>query len=253
MSRTPLVHVDQLLSGAEVDEALPLPPSQRHHLTTVLRLRDGDAVEVTDGAGAHAAAELTADGLRLRSAPTVTPPPVPALRVVHGLPKGRKLDEVVRVLVELGVDEVQPVAATRSVRRPEGERASRAVERWEAVARSAGEQARRLHRARIQPIVPSGQVEVRGLWLLAHPDASWGLPDRLATTSPDEVATTGGALTVAVGPEGGWDDDEVEQLVAAGAEPVHLGPTVLRTEHAAAAAVAVIAAWLGRWSHRALR
>lgn len=252
MSRVPLVHLDQPLAGAAVDEVLAVPDAQRHHLTTVLRLGRGDVIEVADGVGGHARAELAEQGLRLRSTPTVTPWPRPPLRVVHGLPKGRKLDEVVRALVELGVDEVQPVAATRSVRRPDGARADKAVARWRAVARSACEQARRRHLARIAPVVASRELEVGGLWLLAHPPAPRGLPQRLADATPAGVVAAGAAVTIAIGPEGGWDDDEVERLTAAGASAVHLGPTVLRTEHAGAAAVAVLSAWLGRWDRPAL-
>jgi 16S rRNA (uracil1498-N3)-methyltransferase len=247
MSATPLVQVDQSLRDLRGDAVVTLERDQHHHLTGVLRLRPGDAVEVTDGAGGHAHGRLTADGLELVSTPTHEPAPSPALRVVHGLPKGRKLDEVVRVLTELGVDELRPVAAARSVRRPEGERAERAVARWRAVARAAGEQARRRHRLRVAPIASVADLEVDDGWLVAHPRAETGLPQRLARLGAALEAGELSAVTMVVGPEGGWSDDEVDRLVAAGAHAVHLGASVLRTEHAAAAATAVCSAWLGRW------
>lgn len=264
MSRTPLVHVDQPVAGADVGDLVGLTRDEVHHLRSVLRLRVGNAVEVSDGGGGHATGELLEEAVRLRTPGEATPPPRPPLRVVQALPKGRKLDEVVRVCVELGMDTLVPVAAERSVRRPEGERAVRAVARWEAVARSACEQARRTHRPHIAPITSVGGLVPDGRWLLAHPTATESLPHVLvdvladglandAAEDPDAAGTPGtggrdGAVTIVVGTEGGWSEAEVDDLVAAGARGVHLGPTVLRTEHAAAAALAVTGAALGRWA-----
>ncbi len=247
MSLTPLVHVDQSLDDVRVGDVVALPRAQRHHLTTVLRLAVGEPLELSDGEGGHAVAELTDQGARLTDPVVTVPRPRPRLRVAHALPKGRKLDEVIRNVVELGVDEVEPVTASRSVRRPEGTRAGKAVQRWEAVARSACEQARRLHRVRIAPVVGVVDLAVTGRWLLAHPDADRSLPGELARIDAAELARRDETVTVAVGPEGGWTEQEADLLVSRGALPVHLGPTVLRTEHAAAAAVAVISATLGRW------
>ena len=248
MSLTPLVHLDQSLMDLDVGEVVSLPRDQRHHLTTVLRLRVGEPLELSDGAGGHATAELTEQGARLTRPPATVPRPQPRLRVVHALPKGRKLDEVIRNVVELGVDELEPVTASRSVRRPEGARVDKAVQRWQAVARSACEQARRLHAAHIAPVVGVEALEVSGRWLLAHPAAPDSLPRQLRRIDVAELARRDEAVTVAVGPEGGWTEQETDLLVSRGALPAHLGPTVLRTEHAAAAAVAVISAMLGRWS-----
>ena len=119
--------------------------------------------------------------------------------------------------------------------------------RWQAVARAAGEQARRRHRLHVAPIVAVDDLEVTGGWLLAHPGAGSGLPRCLAELREHLDAGDLEALTIAVGPEGGWSDDEVARLTAGGARAAHLGPSVLRTEHAAAAAAAVCSAWLGRW------
>lgn len=244
MSRTPLVHVDQPLGGTGTGDLVALTAAEQHHLRSVLRLRPGDRVEVSDGTGGHAAGDLADGGVRLRSPATSARRPWPPLRVAQALPKGRKLDEVVRACVELGMDALVPVAAGRSVRRPEGARADKAVARWSAVARAACEQARRTYRPDVAPITAVADLAVDGRWLVAHPGATEALPDVLADpslTAPDVP------VTVAIGPEGGWEEAEVAALVAAGARAVHLGPTVLRTEHAAAAALAVVGAALGRW------
>jgi 16S rRNA (uracil1498-N3)-methyltransferase len=243
VSLVPFVHVDTRLAGRTAGERLELAADDRHHLVTVLRLRPGAEVVLSDGQGAAVAAELGEAEVVLRAAPDLLPPPRPVLRVAQGLPKGRKLDDVVRACTELGADTLVPVAARRSVTRLEGARAVKAVERWQAVARAASEQARRVWRPTVTEVRPSALLadgEAAGPVLVAHPGGT-PLPHLLGALAD---AST---VTVAVGPEGGWDDEEVAAWVERGASVVGLGPTVLRTEHAAAAAVAVLAAGLGRW------
>ena len=248
MSRTPLVHLDGSLAGADVGDRVPLSEAEHHHLGAVLRLRDGDPVEISDGAGRLAAGELAGASVALTSAVVWHPAPAPLLRVAHALPKGRKLDEAVRACVELGMDALVPVTAERSVRRPEGGRADKAVRRWASVARAACEQSRRVHRPTIEPVTGVEDLRPRGVWLLAHPEARTSLPEALPTPMDGTNGDASDAVTVAVGPEGGWTDAEVSSLTARGARAVHLGPSVLRTEHAAAAALAVMGALTGRWT-----
>jgi 16S rRNA (uracil1498-N3)-methyltransferase len=244
VSLVPFVHVDTRLTGRTAGERLELAAGDRHHLRTVLRLRPGAEVVLSDGEGAEVAAVLGEDEAVLGADPDVHPPPRPALRVAQGLPKGRKLDDVVRVCTELGVDTLVPVAARRSVTRLEGARAAKAVERWQAVARAASEQARRVWRPTVTEVrtpaaLADGEPAGTAV-LVAHPGGT-PLPHLL------DALSSASAVTVAVGPEGGWDDAEVASWVERGAAVVGLGPSVLRTEHAAAAAIAVLAAGLGRW------
>jgi 16S rRNA (uracil1498-N3)-methyltransferase len=242
VSLTPFVHVDVALRDRRSGDALVLDDGDRHHLRAVLRLPAGAEVEVSDGAGGHAPAVLGEDGeVVLAADATVTPPPRPRLQVAQALPKGRKMDDVVRACVELGVDRVLPVAADRSVTRLEGDRAAKAVGRWRSVARAASEQARRRHRPEVADIVTSAELRPDAAWLLAHPSAAVGLHAVLAELAGEPT------ITVAVGPEGGWSSAEERRLLGLGVRGVHLGAHVLRTEHAAAAALAVLAAGTGRW------
>lgn len=249
MSLTPLVHVDGSLAGRGAGETLELGDDDRHHLRSVLRLPVGAEVELADGLGGHATATLQEAGeVRLTADVTVVPPAVPRLRLAQALPKGRKMDEVVRACVELGLDELLPVAAERSVTRLDGPRAEKALGRWRAVARSASEQSRRRHRPRIASPVAVGDLAPSDSWLVAHPGAGRSLPtvaQEVLGGSREALAVE--SVTVAVGPEGGWSPAEVAELEAGGARVVHLGAGVLRTEHAAAAALAVLSAVSGRW------
>jgi 16S rRNA (uracil1498-N3)-methyltransferase len=245
VSQVPYVHVDHELVAGTLGEPLALTAAESHHLRRVLRLADGAAVEVSDGCGHEAPARLEAAGLVLTAPASARPAPQPELWLAQALPKGRRFDEVVRQVTELGVDGIVAVAAKRSVTRIDEDRAERARQRWDAVARAACEQARRPWRPTIRgPVAPARLTEEPQRLLVAHPGAT-PLPDALV----GHEVTDG--LMLAIGPEGGWADDEIAELCAAGASLVGLGPSVLRTEHAAAAACAVAAAGLGRWADAA--
>jgi 16S rRNA (uracil1498-N3)-methyltransferase len=254
VSLRPYVHLDVALAGHRAGDRVPLGAPARHHLERVLRLRSGASIVVGDGIGGEAEGELDGDSLRLGTDASSVSIAGPHLCLAQALARGRKLDEVVRVGTELGMDRFVPLMSTRSIRTLEDGRASRAVERWEAVARSACEQSRRPHRPTFDLPMPVGALPQAleapqdpargGLLLLADPQGT-PLPDAVS-----EVWRDAPWVTVAIGPEGGFTAHEREALVAAGALPVGLGPTVLRTEHAGAAALAVLAALLGRWSLR---
>ncbi len=171
---------------------------------------------------------------------------MPVLHVLQALPKGRKLDEVIQAVVELGVERITPVAAERSVGRLIGDKRERARRRWMAVARAAATQSRRAWLPQVSELL---DVETAAASLdhphiggvVAHVGASTGLAAALAALPPgtSEVA-------VAIGPEGGWTEAEVDCWSRSGLKGITLGPSVLRTEHAAFGACAAIAYATGR-------
>ena len=256
MSLTPFVHLDGEIQGCASGDVVPLGDGERHHLARVLRLAPGATIEVSDGRGGMVPAVLGDGAVRLTGSVTYEPVPRPKLYVLQGLPKGRKMDEVVRQSTELGVDGVVPVVAERSVVRLEGERAVAAVRRWRAVARAAAEQSRRPWRPTVADVTSLSELPSR--WrtasggeralFVAHPGER-GLPGALerrreaGSRHVSDLASVG----VAIGPEGGWSEHELVSLRSWGAELVGLGAGVMRTEHAAAAALAALCALLGRW------
>ncbi|MEX0834589.1 MAG: RsmE family RNA methyltransferase [Nitriliruptor sp.] len=245
MSLAPYVHLDEELAAARAGDRIALGADATHHLTRVLRLRPGARLVVADGRGGRATARFDEGAVVLHEDATVLPAARPALTVAQALPKGRKLDEVLRQVTELGVDRFVPVAAERSQVKLDAARAAKAVDRWGAIVRAASEQARRPWRPAVLDVTAtadlSAVLDEGGRLLVAH----LGAERSLVEVARDVTGAAG--VTVAIGPEGGWSDDEVASLVGGGAEAVGLGPTVLRTEHAAAAAVAVLAAVTGRW------
>lgn len=242
MSLIPYLHLDVDLARAAAGDDVALDADARRHLRTVLRLRPGALVHLADGDGSHATGIVTETGARLNADATTVPWPQPRLVVAQALAKGRKFDEVVRMATELGADAFVPVTAAHSIAKLEG-KTDKALARWSAVGRAAAEQARRPHRPTVEPPieVPAALCDRdEAAVLVAHPGG--GPLHRQAA----ELAGTG-EIVVAIGPEGGWREDEIDEFVARGAHLVGLGPAILRTEHAAAAALAVVNAVTGRW------
>lgn len=199
-----------------------LDDADRHHLGRVLRLRPGDPLTVADGVGrwrpCRFGPELEPVG------PVVSvPPPEPELTVAFAPTKGDRPEWAVQKLTELGVDHVVVLACERSVVRWDGDRAVRHLERLGAVAREAAMQCRRSRLPTLTGPVPV--AELLGAEGVARADGG-GDPPTLDRP------------VVLVGPEGGWSEAERAVPVAT----VGLGPHVLRTETAAVAAGAVLAA-----------
>lgn len=230
-----------LTPGAVVD----LDGDTTHHLRRVLRRRDGDGVVVTDGSGRVAAGILTPDGMRVHDLLQVDPPTV-RLRVVQGLAKRSRHDEVVRMLTEVGVDHITASTTQRCQVDIEHKR-DRVRARWDGIVTSACAQSRRAHRPIVDGPVSLDEALPGSLQrvLVAHPGAKID-PLAAIASMADHTPSTEAIWTAVIGPEGGLSDDEVARLVARGAVAVSLGPSVLRTEHAGLALAAVMAAGLGR-------
>ncbi|MGH9189896.1 MAG: RsmE family RNA methyltransferase [Acidimicrobiales bacterium] len=213
---------------ADLDEPV-LDADDAHHLQRVMRLRDGEELTVSDGAGrwrrcrcrfvgGGRAARLEAVG-PVRTAAR----PSPEIAVALAPAKGERMSWATQKLTELGVDVIVPMATARSVVRWEGDRATAHVERLRKVAREAAMQSRRAWLPLVEEMVAFDDVASRPGAVLAAPG---GGPPSLARP------------LVLVGPEGGWEDAELGR----GLPRLGLGPLVLRTETAAVAASAVLAA-----------
>ncbi|MBT0962905.1 16S rRNA (uracil(1498)-N(3))-methyltransferase [Denitromonas sp. IR12] len=222
--------------------SVALPDEAAHHATRVLRLRPDAAIEVFDGEGHACAATLDSSGTPVMARLTAALPDEPAPRcritLVQALATGDKMDWVVQKAVELGVSDIQPVSARRSVVRLDGARAEKRLAHWRKVAVSACEQCGRNRLPQIHEVQTLTQwlVGAQGGWVLA-PAAEQPLRTRALPAD--------GRVTLLVGPEGGWDDDELAAMRARGIEALSLGPRVLRTETAGLAAVAAIQALWG--------
>jgi 16S rRNA (uracil1498-N3)-methyltransferase len=217
------------------------------HAATVRRLRRGERVDLTDGAGLMAecvVAGAERDALRLDVvARHRQPPPIPRIVVVQALPKGDRGELAVEVMTEVGVDEIVPWAAARCVTRWRAERRDKSLARWRTTAREAAKQARRAWLPVVSELASTGQVaeriEAAAAIVVLHEAA----PTPLGSL---ELPRTGEIIAV-VGPEGGITQAEIDAFTAAGGRPARLGPTILRTSTAGVAAAVVLLSRTGRW------
>ncbi|CAD5139522.1 Ribosomal RNA small subunit methyltransferase E [Microbacterium sp. Nx66] len=230
---------------AAVGGLVSLTGAEAKHAAVVRRLRVGEAVTVGDGRGVWltgVAEEVSPSRVDVRIAERVEhEPATPRLVLVQALAKGDRDELAVQAACELGVDEIVPWQAGRSVSRWEGPKAAKGRERWATIVREAAKQAHRTWVPEVAAPESTAQLAARVATqrvLLLDPTA----PARLSTLVPDDRD-----LVLVVGPEGGIAPEELEKLTAAGAERVLLGDTVLRTSTAGPAAIAVLSVALGRW------
>jgi 16S rRNA (uracil1498-N3)-methyltransferase len=243
VSTPPVFLVDTLPAGGET----VLDGAEGHHAAVVRRLKPGEALVLSDGAGGAAdcvVTDLAPGGLRL----AVTglrrlDPPAPRFVLVQALAKGDRGELAVELAVELGVDEVVPWAAARSVTRWEGARGQRSLERWRATARAAAKQSRRARVPAVAEQAPTRAVA----GLIAAAAGALVLHEAAAAPLVSVPLPSEGDLVLVVGPEGGLDDAELAAFTDAGATAVRLGTPVLRTSTAGAAALAALSLRTGRW------
>ncbi len=229
---------DDLAEGREV--VLDRPAAS--YLFRVLRLRAQAPVVLFNGRGGEYAARVIDPGQARLGVEAFSPRESESpleLRLVQGVSKGERMDLTVQKAVELGVSRIEPVLCQRSVVNLEGKRREKRAARWRSIAVSACEQCGRNRLPAIDTARPLGEwlsaAPADDLRLVLHPEG--GRPLGAWTASPATV-------TLLIGPEGGFTDEEVAAAEGAGFERLGMGPRVLRTETAAIAALAAIQA---RW------
>jgi 16S rRNA (uracil1498-N3)-methyltransferase len=221
------------------------------HAATVKRLRPGERADLTDGAGLMAECVVAAADRATLTLDVIArhrdPAPQPRLVVVQALPKGDRGELAVETMTEAGVDEIVPWAAARCVTQWRPERRDKALGRWRGAAREAAKQARRSRLPDVPDLAATPQICRRITEAVASGGAGYVLHE--AARSPLSALRPPGTgeIIAVIGPEGGITDDELAAFTTAGAHPVRLGPTVLRTSTAGVATAAVLQAATGRW------
>ncbi len=229
--------VAALDAGVQVGSVVTLAGPEGRHAAVVRRIVAGEHVTITDGAGRGVRGPVVAvrkDGLDIEVGEVLTAAlPAPRVVCVQALPKNERAEQAVDLLTEVGVDEIVPWQAARSLVRWSGERGEKALAKWQAVAREAAKQSRRLRIPVVAPLASTAQVAAR---LAAAPAAyvlHEGASIGVATIRPPRTE-----IVLVVGPEGGIAPDELAVFEAAGAQTILIADTVLRTVTAGAVAVA---------------
>jgi 16S rRNA (uracil1498-N3)-methyltransferase len=233
-------------ADARPGDAVAITGAEAHHAAAVRRVRSGEEVTVGDGRGVWLTGVVESAQPReviVRVADRRdVPPPSRRLVLVQALAKGDRDELAVQAATELGVDEVVPWRASRSISRWDGPKAENGRRRWASIVREASKQSHRAWMPEVTAPVSTAALARRGtaaLVLVLEPTAAGAL-------SGIDLAGDRDILLV-VGPEGGIAPDELAMLADAGAVPVRLGDTVLRTSTAGPAALAVVSVALRRW------
>jgi len=231
-----------------------LAGAEGRHAGVVQRRAPGERVDVVDGAGRRLVGEVEAvgpDGVRLRVRELVVEPvPAPRLLLVQALAKGDRDELAIEAATEVGADGVVPWQAERSIVVWRGDRAAKSRARWLGTVRTAAKQARRAHVPDVDVALTSAALVRRAREVVEGGGAVLVLHEEATTPLAGAVLPPAGAaadVLVVVGPEGGIAERELADLVEAGAQPVLLGPHVLRTSTAGPVALALLAQRLGRW------
>ncbi len=228
-----------------------LSGAEAKHIS-VRRFGVGDVIELTDGAGVRAQAEIVAVGVEVQCRITgavLEAAPIPAVTVVQAIPKSDRADLTIDQLVETGADRIIPWAAQHCVAKWEGKKAGKAVEKWRVRSREAAKQARRSFIPPVEEQFSTAQVvelvqevtERGGAVAVLHEVGSQ--PFRQFAASAGSVQE----VVFIIGPEGGVSENEVAAFGSAGATVVKLGREVLRTALAGAAGLSALGVMTQRW------
>lgn len=213
------------------------------HIGRVLRMKKGDKciVVASDGQSAKAVInEVGKDTVRLGLEAILHEDKEPPIKVVlvQGLPKSDKMDYIVQKAVELGVDQIIPMAAERSVVHYNNQKQITRVERWQKVAAEAAKQCGRSTIPTVSGIQSFSEIldnfpTDAEIIMLYEGQAKSRLSDVLKNAKTD-------IFVLLIGPEGGFSADEVNRATESGARIATMGPRILRTETAAVAALTAV-------------
>lgn len=227
-----------------IGATVTLPDALAHHVQ-VLRLSAGDNICLFNGQGGEYVATLNAIEKKRVFAEIKTFSPCEAelshaITLAQALPEASKMDWIVEKAVELGATAIQPLAAQRCVVRLNAERAAKKQQHWQGIVVAASEQCGRNRLLQVaEPADFNHWITQSDLHrrILLSPRGEQSLADWARHHPPQ-------ALTLIIGPEGGFNPQEEDAACAHGALPLSMGPRVLRTETAGLAALAALnAVW----------
>ena len=227
-------------SISENDGLVTLRGDEARHISTVLRMRPGDSVLLIDGKGSEYVSEIVSvsDGeavLKIIENRLSSAEPDIKVTLFQCLPKQGKMEVIIQKCVELGIFEIVPTVSKRCVLKLEGK--DNKLVRWNKVAQEASKQCGRAFVPKVtQP------VRLSAIDLNAYDAVILAYENEDTLTLKDALKRIGnvGSAALIIGPEGGFESGEAEELIVKGAVSVSLGKRILRTETAGMAALAQI-------------
>jgi 16S rRNA (uracil1498-N3)-methyltransferase len=227
------------LNPSQIDDSnITLTTEQHHYLTRVIRLHNGSQFQAIDGTGNVYLAKITNDTAQIIQLISTDSQKLDrSVILICALPKGNNFDDLVRACTELGVTEIMPALSDRTLLQPSPQK----LQRWRKIAQEATEQSER-------SFVPT----------IDEPRAMKAIFDRIPAVAHKYICEARGEhshlltclqstpitepIILAIGPEGGWTDGELDRAIKAGFQPVSLGRRILRTITAPIVALSIVAA-----------
>lgn len=221
-----------------------------NHMKNVLRIRPGEKLGISDGQGTEYVCEVEGYEAEVNGEETAVLSILSSeqsycelsskIYLFQGLPKSDKMEFIVQKAVELGVYEVIPVAARRSVVKLDEKKAAKKTERWNAISLSGAKQSGRSIIPEVKQVMGFEQAlkYAQELDVVLIPyEMAVGME---RTRQIFDSIKAGQSIGIFIGPEGGFDEEEVEKAARAGALPVTLGKRILRTETAGLAVLSIL-------------
>ena len=226
------------------EEKVELTGSASHYLSRVLRLSAGNTVTLFNGDGRDYSGEICdvqrqSVAIKLIGSRILENESPLKITLVQAISRGERMDHSLQKATELGVCCIQPVTSQRVEVRLDEKRWAKRLAHWQGVVISACEQSGRA-------VVPDVKEPIYlDEWVKISEGLTRLVLDPTAKTRLSSLSATTGAISVVVGPEGGFSDGEMKDLSMGGVKGVSIGPRVLRTETAGPAAIAVLQAICG--------
>ena len=216
-----------------------------NHIRNVLRMRADEEVLIADGQGAEYRCKLTDLGENEVRAQILwkldgNAELASAVTLFQGLPKSDKMDLIVQKCVELGVARIVPVSTKRAVVKLDAKKEQTRLKRWNTISESAAKQSGRGVIPEVSGVMSFEKAleEAKKLDVLLIP---YERAEHMAETRRVMGSIQPGqSVGIFIGPEGGFEESEVEEAVAAGAQAITLGKRILRTETAGLAVMAML-------------
>lgn len=230
------------------DSALRLADREAHHAIHVLRVRRGERVAVLDGAGREFHCEvqdLRRGVVHLAVVHQNVVPPLPfQITLLQAIPKGKLFESIVQKTTELGVARIVPVLSERVVTHLDDEDGAQKVEKWRQVAVEAIKQCGSPWLPQIEPPMTPNQFLARKeefeLPLIASLQGDRRHPREYLREFQAGYGRLPATVCVWIGPEGDFTPAEMKTIKAEGAQPITLGPLILRSETAAVYCLSIL-------------
>ena len=232
----------------QIDEAahqIHILGSDVNHISNVLRMKQGEELWISDGGKKEyrcTIEEFSPDEVLLHIIYAQEPDyELPSrIYLFQGLPKADKMELIIQKAVELGAYEIIPVETKRCVVKLDGKKAAKKVERWQQIAESAAKQSKRMLIPNVHQVLSFKEAlkyaESMDIRLIPY-ELAKGMQETKEILAAIEQ---GQSIGIFIGPEGGFEEKEVEAAISEGAKPITLGKRILRTETAGLAILSVL-------------